>query len=87
MGLIASLTKQELYAGNSEKEYNRIRTLLKTEQIGYKDDIVSKGTSGLDNTRGRTGTFGQNPKYEKTYYIYVDKKDYEKAKYLLKKQD
>ena len=35
--------------------------------------------------RARTGTFGENIDYSKTYYIYVHKKDYDHATNLLRK--
>jgi len=31
------------------------------------------------------GRFGENPAFENEYYVYVNKQDYENAKYLLQK--
>ena len=36
--------------------------------------------------RSRTGTFGQNMDLNYEYIIYVHKKDYEKATYVINKQ-
>ena len=66
---------KEVFVGYSMQEFNRIRDILKANNI--KDDyrIVNLGS----NSRARCGAYGENPEYARMYYVYVHKSDYEQA--------
>lgn len=82
--------KKEVRVTNSLSELNRIRDVLDHNQIKYFIRTVASdaGESSFfasfffSNRRSR-GSFGENPKLSKMYYVYVGKSDYEKAKALI----
>lgn len=51
------------------------------EKIKYMYKVVSHSS----HSRGKFGSFGTNMNYEKQYYVYVKRNDYERAKYLVDK--
>lgn len=73
------LMGEEVYIGYSLMELAKVRECLALNHIKYDYKVVS--SSG--NSRGRSGSFGLNSNYEKQYYVYVKRKDSERAKYLV----
>ncbi len=74
--------RQEVYTGFEIDQLSNIREILATNKIKYKYRVVNLNVNR--NTRGLPG-FTHNRKYDRQYYIYVQKKDYEQAKYLVNK--
>lgn len=79
--------KEEVYVGFSIEEFSKVRQSLAMGNIKYKYNVVSQSGQwgGLGSSRGHYGSFGVNMKYDKQYYVYVMKKDYEQASYLVNK--
>lgn len=73
---------EDVYIGYSLDELAKVRECLAVENIKYKYRIVN--LSGSTN-RGRVGSYGGNKNYERQYYVSVQKKDSEKAKYVVNK--
>jgi hypothetical protein len=71
--------RKEIYFGTSLKEFSDLRDIVALSGIRYDYKIMDHSSS----TRGRFGNLGLNPNYEKQYYLYVHKKDYENAKYII----
>lgn len=79
--MIMFWNRKEVFIGNSLQEFNETRNILVFNGIKYKYRIVdNSGSGGLR----RTGNFGMNMDYLKTYYIYVHRDDYARASTLLK---
>lgn len=74
--MIMLWNQKEVFVGYSLKEFNEVRDTLVANKIEYKHRIVNHNK---ESRRGRTGTFGENMDLSNTYYIYVHKKDYDKA--------
>ena len=85
--MIMICNQKEVFIGDSLKRFNEICVLLSFNRIEYKPRIFDKNTSTIlgPSRRARTGTFGENMAYSKTYYIYVHKNDYDNAIALLRK--
>ncbi|NLJ78662.1 MAG: hypothetical protein GX329_04805 [Tissierellia bacterium] len=78
--MIMLWNRKEVFVGNSLQKFNETRNILVSNRIKYSYRVVD--TTGSES-RGRTGHFGMNMDYLKTYYIYVHRKDYDKASALL----
>ncbi|WP_234121331.1 hypothetical protein [Clostridium hydrogenum] len=78
---------KEVFVGNSLQKFTEVRNTLSSNEIKYKYKIVDSTSSSYfgSSNRARTGTFGVNMDYTKTYYIYVHKNDYDSAQALLRK--
>lgn len=72
---------EDVYIGYSLDELSKVRECLSLEKIKYDYKIVSHSSY----SRGRFGSLGINMNYEKQYNVYVKRKDYKKAKYLVEK--
>lgn len=76
--------RKEIYNGFSLNKFNRIKELLISKGVNYDLKIVSRTTSSVfDKSRSRIGSLGENNKYSNEYYIYVHKKDYDEAVYII----
>ena len=73
--------RREVYHGFSLKEQSEVRESLRAHHIKYDYRIIN-----LNTDRNKRGSYGINKKYETEYYIYVSKKEYENALYVLGKQ-
>ncbi|MDF2586685.1 MAG: hypothetical protein K0S41_526 [Anaerocolumna sp.] len=71
--------RREVYHGYDMKEQADVREILSTNKIKYDIRVLSH--SGQQ--RGRTGSFGLSKRFEKEYYIYVSKDNFEHAKFVL----
>lgn len=71
----------------SMKQHGEARNVLAQNGIKYTYRVVNLLSPGFFNS-GRTHTFNVgvvNNDYTRQYYLYVNKKDFEKAKYLIYK--
>ena len=77
--------KINVYMGYSLKEFSKTREILAQQKIPYTYKIVdhSQEQTGRGTIRGNFGSFGTNKDYEKLYYVFVKKDDFEKAQYLI----
>jgi hypothetical protein len=75
--------RKELWLGNSMEEFSRIRQVLAKNHI--RCDIKLKNRMQTDFGRRTPASFqlGNNPLLDTMYYLYVDKDEYERAKYLI----
>ena len=66
-------------------EQAKIRDKLSQSDIGYYVRTINRMSPSpfAGGMRSRTGSFGQNMDLNYEYRIYVHKKDYENAKYLI----
>jgi hypothetical protein len=72
---------REVYTSLTMSDFAKAREALGQKGIRYY--YRSKNTFG--NSRGHTGSLGINMDYAYQYYLYVKKKDYEQAQYLIGK--
>lgn len=85
--MIMIWNRKELFVGNAMQRFNEIRYALAANKIDYTYRIVNSATPtmfGVSN-QSRNGTFGVNMDYTRTYYLYVNKRDYDKAQGVLHK--
>ena len=77
--------KESVYIGYSIEELSKVRDTLEKEGIKHSYKVVNRSGqwSGQGTRRGKFGSFGMNMNYEKQYAVYVHRKDFEKAKYLV----
>lgn len=73
--------RKEVYMGASPQEYAAVRGKLAAARIPYDIKAVSRfglgGGSGF--SRSMVGSMGERTEYMNLYYVYVDKKDYDRA--------
>jgi len=83
--MIGFWNRREVFIGNSLQKFSETREMLEGNAIKYKYKVASDShKSAFATTRARTSSFGQNMDFSRTYYIYVHKKDYEKASFILR---
>lgn len=75
--------KKDVYIGYSLNELSKIRGILFQEGIKYTYKVRSLLDRG--SRRGIRGSYGINMAYEKQYTVFVNKKDFAKASYLVNK--
>lgn len=77
--------RREIYTGFSEADFATVRNVLMEHGIPYDFRVSDRVTPwhGSMMTRGANPLTNQDS--ARQYYIYVDKKDYERAEYLLRK--
>lgn len=82
-------SSKTLYLGNSLSEANRIRDILAAEKMKYKRKVVdhSNEWTGHNTVRGMGGNNFVKEADRIQYEILVKQKDYEKAVYLIRKQN
>ena len=76
--MIMFWNRREVFVGARMKDLNRVMDDLSANSIYHTYKVVSNIEG-----RGRTGTFGVDPDLLRTYYVYVHKKDLEKALHLI----
>lgn len=79
--MILIWNRKEIFVGNAMQRFNEIRYTLAANKIDYTYRVVDNGTS----SRAKFGTAGVNMDYSRTYYLYVDKRDYDNAQGVLHK--
>lgn len=82
--MISIWNRRELIVTMEMKRQSEIRDILSQNKIDYIIKTKNLQASPLwGNTRERVGTFGINHGYSYEYKIYVHKKDFEKALFLI----
>jgi putative aminopeptidase FrvX len=86
--MIMLWNRKEVSVGQSLQTFNEVRNTLSSNGIRYIYKIVDSTSPSYfgSSNRARTGTYGINTDYTKTYYIYVHKRDYYNAQALLRHQ-
>lgn len=79
--MLTIFNRKELCITFSLKEQGNIRDLLNANGIEYYFKVDNR--SG--HIRGHMGSFGINMDLEHKYIFYVNKKDFEKAKYIIRR--
>lgn len=81
---------KEVYVGTSLTKISELKDILLKNKIQYKIKTISNEDSNFsiftmffNSGRRAKGSYGVQSEYAKTYYLYVKKSDYDKAKYLL----
>lgn len=85
--MITIFNRKVLYITYSMSEQAEIRDKLSQSKIKYFVKTVNRMSPSpfASGMRSRTGSFGQNLDLNYEYIIYVQKKDYEKARYIINK--
>lgn len=78
--MITFWKQKEVFIGTSMQNFSKACSILKSNNIKYKIKI-NNTNSGI--IRGNFGSLGENLNYSRTYYIYVNKSDYDYACSLL----
>lgn len=78
--MITFWNQKEVFIGTSMQNFCKACSILKSNNIKYKIKI-NNTNSGI--IRGNFGSLGENLNYPRTYYIYVNKSDYDYACSLL----
>lgn len=73
---------EEVYVGFSLEELANVRECLSMEKIKYKYRVVNINARSGNRT---FGSYGTNKNLDRQYYVSVQKKDSERAKYLVNK--
>lgn len=83
--MITIFNRKEIYLTYSMSEQAKIRDKLSRSNIKYYVRTINRMSPSpfASGMRGRTGSFGQNIDLKYEYIIYVHKKDYEQAKYVI----
>ncbi len=76
--------RREVYMGLSMEKCGKVRDKLTAAGIPYRYRTVNNSQASLISRRARTGTFGEKSEFAITYYVYVHKKDYERAGQVLR---
>lgn len=82
--MITIFNRKELTVCYNMKRQAKIREILNVNGIDYRVRVVYHNSSAMRS--GATGVYGQKADTAYTYYVYVHKKDYERAKYLVNSQ-
>ena len=83
--MLTLFNRKELLTTFSMEEQNRVRDILAQHRIDYRIRTVNpsaRATFG-DVGRSRTGSFGVDTDCAYQYYIYVHRKDYDRARSLI----
>jgi len=83
--MITIFNRKEIYLTYSMSELAKIRDKLSQGNIKYYVKTINRMSPSpfARGTRSRTGSFGQNMDLNYEYIIYVHKKDYKQAKYVI----
>lgn len=84
--MITIFNRREVLITMDMKRQADARNILFQNNIDYKLKTINiQGASIFDGRRGHSCHFGVKPAYSYEYKIYVHKKDFEKARYLVRK--
>lgn len=83
--MITIFNRKELCIVFSMEEQSNIRQALSNNQINYHIKTINRMSPSpfSSGTRGRSGSFGQNINFNYEYIFYVNKKNYDTAKYII----
>jgi len=79
---------ESLWIGTDMTRFSEIRNTLGSNAIKYKYKVKNHlgQWNGRGTTRGTVGSLGNSTEQMYQYEIFVHKKEYEKAKYLISKE-
>ena len=84
------MKKVEIFVTNDIVKHSEYKGKLSASHIQYKEKVVDSTNPNVSiftmlfsSSRRARGSLGQKQKYEKTYYLYVDEKDEEQARYVI----
>lgn len=84
--MITIFNRREVLITMDMKRQADARNILFQNSIDYKVKTINiQGASIFDSRRGHSCNFKVKPAYSYEYKIYVHKKDFEKARYLVRK--
>ena len=78
------LFKKELLVTSSMEQKSKALDILSRNKIKYYLKTKDNFDGGFSSGRRDLGSFGMDASVRYTYYIYVSKKDYGEAEFLLK---
>lgn len=82
--MITFFNRKEVYIGFSMEKCSNIRDILSANKIKYDYRCVSNNNNAwIASDHALTGSFGENQNFAYMYYVYVHRKDYEQAHYLI----
>ncbi len=83
--MITVFNRKELLITMDTSRRSAVCGVLSANGINYTTKVTNlQSASVFENKRGRYGSFGINQNYSYEYRIYIHKKDYDKASYLIK---
>ncbi len=83
--MLTIFNRQELIITFDMNRQAEVREILSKNKIKYTIKTTNlQSPTAIGSRRGRTGSFGINQAYSYEYKIYVHKKDYDKAKWLIR---
>lgn len=72
--------KQEVYVGNSMRRFSEIREILAQRKIEYTYNLVNHESARIAGSdRSVRSSIGENVANSTVYYVYVHRKDYDRA--------
>lgn len=82
--MVTIFNRRELILTLSMERQAEVRAILSTNRIDYQVKTTNlKNQQTLDSRRAHAGSSGIFSDHSYEYKIYVHKRDYEKAKYLI----
>ena len=82
--MLTIFNRKELLITMDMKRQADVREILSKNGIYYTIKTINLQSAGFASGRGHTGSFGISPDHSYEYKIYVHKKDYDRAKYLIR---
>lgn len=83
--MLTYFNRKELLITMDMKRQGEVRSILDKNGIQYDVKITNlENPAVMGKSRGRTGSLGLDQKYVYEYKIYVHKKDYEEAEWLIR---
>lgn len=84
--MITVFNREQIYSTFDMEKQAKVRSLLSENNIKYQIKIENRRgqVPGTLGSQALTGSFGESPKLENRYLIFVHKDDLEKANYVLR---
>lgn len=82
--MITIFNRKELTMTMDMQKQGQIRDILRNHDIEYDVRTMNLAGPNAMSARGGSGSFGLNLAQSVEYKIYVKKKDYDKAQYLIR---
>lgn len=79
--MITIFNRKEVMNTFSMEQQSKIREILRNNDIDYKYKVINLNNAN----RGHGMSLGMNEDYSREYYIYVHKKDYDRAQFIISK--
>lgn len=82
--MLTIFNRKELLITMDMKRQADVREILSKNGIHYTITTINLQSAGFASGRAHAGSFGISPEHSYEYKIYVHKKDYDRAKYLIR---